>query len=126
METFATESDEVQAYAAGVAEGLLFSGFCRSIDFLELTSSLSLLVVCACLSLSATTDSRQCLHRERLSLESERTRRRERNKQDEMNECMTGELTRLQIYYHYRNTIQTLCVGYRNYCAKLYKVSVPL
>ncbi|GMT18195.1 hypothetical protein PFISCL1PPCAC_9492, partial [Pristionchus fissidentatus] len=32
-----------------------------------------------------------------------------------------GELTRLQIYYHYRNTIEDLCKGYRNYCKDLYR-----
>ncbi|GMS87852.1 hypothetical protein PENTCL1PPCAC_10027, partial [Pristionchus entomophagus] len=31
-----------------------------------------------------------------------------------------GELTRLQIYYHYRNTIEDLCIGYKKYCKDLY------
>ncbi|CAJ0578529.1 unnamed protein product, partial [Mesorhabditis spiculigera] len=31
-----------------------------------------------------------------------------------------GYLTKLQIYYHYRNTIEDLCTGYKNYCKTLY------
>ncbi|CAD6188332.1 unnamed protein product [Caenorhabditis auriculariae] len=31
-----------------------------------------------------------------------------------------GELTRLQIYYHYRNTIETLCNNHTNFCKRLY------
>jgi len=32
-----------------------------------------------------------------------------------------GILTKLQIYYHYRNTIEDLCKGYTTYCKKLYR-----
>ncbi|CAI4230357.1 unnamed protein product [Auanema sp. JU1783] len=32
-----------------------------------------------------------------------------------------GELTRLQIYYHYRNTIEELCTNHTLYCKRLYK-----
>lgn len=31
-----------------------------------------------------------------------------------------GILTRQQIYYHYRNTVEDLCKGYKNYCKRLY------
>lgn len=32
-----------------------------------------------------------------------------------------GVLTKLQIYYHYRNTIEDLCKGYKAYCDRLYR-----
>ncbi|CAI2347425.1 unnamed protein product [Caenorhabditis sp. 36 PRJEB53466] len=32
-----------------------------------------------------------------------------------------GELTRLQIYYHYRNTIETMCTNHTLFCKRLYK-----
>uniref|UniRef100_A0A0K0DX97 Phospholipase B-like n=1 Tax=Strongyloides stercoralis TaxID=6248 RepID=A0A0K0DX97_STRER len=33
---------------------------------------------------------------------------------------LEGVLTKLQIYYHYRNTIEGMCKNYRNYCKQLW------
>ena len=35
--------------------------------------------------------------------------------------CISGQLTKLQIYYHYQNTIKPLCDGHKLYCQRLYK-----